>query len=130
MSAIAVLYRVPLLWQGQCLLFPGNAEWMGRLARRGQRNGSWDVMLKHASPYLSKPLDFLQAAHHGSINETPFVDMDGTTAGVLVRALVVAVLGATKPGRNLSRALESGKASARVKTLGNVVVILSVIVWE
>jgi flagellar biosynthesis protein FliQ len=52
-----------------------------------------------------------------------------TTVGGLVSALVVAVLGATTPGVNPSRALVSENATARVKTLGSVVVVLYLIVW-
>lgn len=52
-----------------------------------------------------------------------------TTVGGLVSALVVAVLGATKPGVNPSRALVSENASAQVKKVGNIVVVLYLVVW-
>ncbi len=52
-----------------------------------------------------------------------------TTVGGLVSALVVAVLGATKPGENPSRALVSENASTTAKTVSNIVVVLYLVVW-
>lgn len=78
-----------LEWRGRRLLFPGDAEWTGRPAQRGQRNGSWDVMLQRASSYLSQPLDFIKVAHHGSVNGTPFVDKDDAAQPTLDTILPV-----------------------------------------
>lgn len=65
-----------LEWRGRRLLFTGDAEWDGRKVEKGHRNGSWDVMLGKTENqnHITKPLDFLKIAHHGSINGTPYVE--------------------------------------------------------
>jgi len=65
-------------WRGRRLLFTGDAEWEGGGIDKGHRNGSWDVMLGKTEnqEHISKPLDFLKVAHHGSINGTSYSEKD------------------------------------------------------
>jgi beta-lactamase superfamily II metal-dependent hydrolase len=69
-----------LEWRGRRLLFTGDAEWEGKDVDKGHRNGCWDVMLKKNEAHISKPLDFLKVAHHGSINGTPFSEEEDEQA--------------------------------------------------
>jgi len=63
-----------LEWQGNRLLFTGDAEWKGTNPEDCNRNSAWDVMLHipEVRQVLLQPLDFLKVAHHGSHNGTPF----------------------------------------------------------
>jgi hypothetical protein len=58
-------------WQGQRLLFTGDAEWEGEY-KEGKHNGSWNVMWKERTQHLQEALDFLKIGHHASINATPW----------------------------------------------------------
>jgi hypothetical protein len=98
---------VLLEWRGKRLLFPGDPEWTGRPAQRGQRNGSWDVMLQRAQQHLAQPLDFLKVSHHGSINGTPFVDVAGAAQPDLDKLLP------TEPQQSKASIVVSTKAGVK-----------------
>jgi len=77
-----------LEWRGRRLLFTGDAEWTGKVVKKGRRNSCWDVMLKmDKKGHLSKRLDFIKTGHHGSVNGTPFVDMKGVAQPILDKIL-------------------------------------------
>ena len=58
-------------WRERRLLFVGDAEWTNRF-KRGNKNGSWNVMWNERRALLDAPLDFLKVGHHGSHNATPW----------------------------------------------------------
>lgn len=58
-------------WEGQRLLFVGDAEWQVGF-KDGERNSSWNTMFHKRAKQLAAPLSFLKVGHHGSINATPW----------------------------------------------------------
>jgi len=67
-----------LEWEGRRLLFVGDCEWEHEF-EEGKQNGGWNVMWHQQNEMLNKPLDFLKIGHHGSVNSTPWNDLqDGT----------------------------------------------------
>lgn len=68
-----------LEWRGRRLLFPGDAEWSGKIdiqVKKGKSNCSWNVMWQERNADLAKPVDFLKIGHHGSENATPWAPVD------------------------------------------------------
>ena len=62
-------------WKHKRLLFVGDAEWDKRF-KEGKKNASWNVIWHLHKDKLGKPLDFLKIGHHGSINATPWNDLE------------------------------------------------------
>ena len=58
-------------WRGRRLLFVGDAEWKSKF-KKGNKNGSWNVMWNERRELLDAPVDFLKIGHHGSHNATPW----------------------------------------------------------
>jgi hypothetical protein len=61
-----------LEWQGQRLLFVGDAEWDGGFKKGTKGNCSWNVMWNLRKQALGGALAFYKIGHHGSVNATPW----------------------------------------------------------
>jgi hypothetical protein len=62
-------------WKGKRLLFVGDAEWEEEF-EEGKSNGAWNVMWHERKSRLQDPIDFLKIGHHGSVNATPWNDLE------------------------------------------------------
>lgn len=61
-------------WKRKRLLFVGDAEWDTKF-KEGKNNGAWNVMW-HERKRALRPIDFLKVGHHGSVNATPWNDLE------------------------------------------------------
>ena len=79
-----------LEWRERRLLFVGDAQCKtGRkdIYVAGAINGSWNAMWNRHKSLLNKPLDFLKAGHHGSVNATPWSADDDPVNEILDRLI-------------------------------------------
>jgi hypothetical protein len=79
-------------WQGQRLLFVGDAEWDGGFQKGTKANCAWNVMWNQRKKQLAAPLAFLKIGHHGSTNSTPWKQ-----PGLSVKGEPLAILDAILP---------------------------------
>jgi hypothetical protein len=64
-------------WKGRRLLFVGDLQWRNEY-KEDQQNGGWNVAWHTQKPELDKPVDFCKIGHHGSINATPWNELEET----------------------------------------------------